>query len=130
MFFHSKKQATWVYFLKKNYLCHVMFIICKTIFFNREKLNKCFSYLKFLVSSFDISRLNCCNYLLMNLPTNVIDFQQLLSQDARFILRKSTLKRIPSGLVKLHWLPVHSRLQYNTSILCYKMPQFYFHLSV
>ena len=77
--------------------------------------------LKTLMSSFVLSRLDYCNSLLINLPVELIEkLQKMQNHAARVVLKTSRREHVTPMLVRLHWLPVKSRIQYKTAVLCYK----------
>ena len=76
---------------------------------------------KTLMSSFILSRLDYCNSLLINLPSESIDkLHRLQNNAAKMTLRKSKRDHVKPILVHLHWLPLKARICYKIALLCHK----------
>ena len=68
-----------------------------------------------LVCAFVLSKLDYCNSLLSLLSK----LQKVQNSAARLFFKARKQEHIKPLLQKLHWLPVHSRIQYKISTLCY-----------
>ena len=74
-----------------------------------------------LVSCFVLSRLDYCNSVLAGLPKSSLNkLQKVQNSAARLILNKSKREHITPLLVKLHWLPVHLRIDYKLAVFGFK----------
>ena len=80
-------------------------------FLNEASLQK-------LVTSFELSRMNYCNSLLVNLPNDTITkLQRIQNHAARLVLKRDHVTPL---FRKLHWLPLQSRINYKICVLCFK----------
>ena len=83
-------------------------------FLNEASLEK-------LVTSFVLSRMDCCNSLLVNLPNDTITkFQRIQNHAARLVLKKGKRDNVTPLFRKLHWLPLQARINYKIYVLCFK----------
>ena len=74
-----------------------------------------------LVHAFVTSRLDACNVLLGNLPQKeVCKIQRIQNIAARIITRSRCHEHITPILRKLHWLPIHKRIQFKILLLTFK----------
>ena len=61
-----------------------------------------------------------CNSLLSSCPNKLLNkLQKVKNSAARLVFKARKQEHIKPLLQKLHWLPVHSRIQYKISTLCY-----------
>ena len=83
-------------------------------FLNEASLQK-------LVTSFVLSRMDYCNYLLVNLPNDTITkLQRIQNHAARLVLKKTKRDHVTPLFRKLHWLPLQARIDYKICVLCFK----------
>jgi len=75
-----------------------------------------------LVNSFIVSRVDYCNSLLASVPQYQLDrLQAVMNTAARLVLGVGKFDRIRHLLSdRLHWLPVHKRVQFKLCLLAYK----------
>src|SRR6218665_1787069 len=75
-----------------------------------------------LVHTFVSGRLDYCKSLLAGLSNEFVNkLQSVLRSAARLVLRKRKFDPISDDLHnKLHWLPIHQRIQYKLGVLVYK----------
>jgi hypothetical protein len=74
-----------------------------------------------LVTALISSRLDYCNSIYANLPSEDIErLQRIQSAAARLVLKKRKSDHITPLLKQLHWLPVMYRWQYKLSILAFR----------
>jgi len=77
---------------------------------------------KTVVNSFVVSRLDYCNSLLAGVPQYQLNrLQAVINTAARLVLGVGKFDRIQHLLSdRLHWLPVHKRVQFKLCLLAYK----------
>ncbi len=74
-----------------------------------------------LVQALVISRLNYCNALLAELPSNTIKpLQMIQNAAARLVFNEPKRAHVTPLFVSLHWLPVAARIQFKTLMLAYR----------
>ena len=96
---------------------HVNFL-CRSVFLRRHLT---VDTTKKLVSSFVLSRLDCCNSLLAGLQENRLDsLRRVQNNAARLVLGRRGRDHAEPLLRSLHWLPVRARIEYKISSLCYR----------
>ena len=67
------------------------------------------------------SKLDYCNALLFGLPNSATyQLQRAQNTAARIVTRTKKFEHITPALINLHWLPVHSRIDYKILLLTYK----------
>ena len=77
---------------------------------------------KTLLCAFVLSRLDYCNALLAGSPKHLIEkLQKVQNHAARLVFRCSKFHHVTPLLHNLHWLPVHLRIDYKISSLCFKV---------
>ena len=77
---------------------------------------------KTLLCAFVLSRLDYCNALLAGSPKHLIEkLQKVQNHAARLVFRCSKFDHVTPLLHSLHWLPVHLRIDYKISSLCFKV---------
>ena len=77
---------------------------------------------KTIVHALVISRLDYCNAVLYGLPASVTKaMQRLQNTYARIITKTRRRDHITPMLIKLHWLPVRRRIEYNILSLTYRV---------
>ena len=70
-------------------------------------------------------KLDFCNILLSNLPYKLVDkLQKIWNHAARLVTKSNFTSHISPSLIKLHLLPVKSRLKYKFAINCFKCVHF------
>ena len=75
-----------------------------------------------LLCAFVLSRLDYCNALLAGSPKYLTDkLQKVQNHASRLVFRSSRFDHVTPLLHQLHWLPVHSRVDYKVSTLCFKV---------
>ena len=75
---------------------------------------------KTLVTSYILSRLDCCNRLLMGTPNSVIrSLQIIINFAARLILLAPRYHHSTPLLKRLHWLPISERIKYKVACMCF-----------
>ena len=75
---------------------------------------------KTFLSAFVLSKLDYCNSLLCGSPQFILDkFQRVQNSAARLVMKSRKCDHVQPLLRSLHWLPVHSRIDYKISILCF-----------
>ncbi len=74
-----------------------------------------------LVQTLVISRLDYCNVLLAELPSNTIKpLQMIQNAAARLVFNEPKRAHVTPLFVSLHWLPVAARIQFKTLMLAYR----------
>ena len=74
-----------------------------------------------LIHSFVTSKLDTCNALLANLPSDdLMKLQRIQNIAARITTRATRHTSISSILVDLHWLPISKRIHFKILLLTYK----------
>ena len=69
---------------------------------------------------FFLSKVYYCNSLLSSCSDQLLNkLQKVKNSAARLVFQAWKQEHIKPLLQKLHWLPVHSRIQYKISTLCY-----------
>ena len=102
-----------------NTVCRACYVYIRQIFKIRKFLSQ-ESVVK-LVSCFVLSRLDYCNSLLADLPTESINkLQNVQNYAACLVLGIRKCEYIIPALKNLHWLPISQRIHYKLSLLCYK----------
>ena len=100
--------------------------VCKACYLELRRISSIRRFLtqdalKTLISAFVLSRLDYCNSLLVGCPLNLISkLQKVQNNAARLISGTSTSDHVTPVLRSLHWLPVHSRIDYKVLLLVYK----------
>ena len=99
--------------------------ICQTAYFELKRISSIRRFLtedaaKTLVTSYILSRLDYCNYLLMGTPNSVIQpLQKILNFAARLILLAPRHHHSTPLLEKLRWLPISERIKYKIACMCF-----------
>ena len=71
-----------------------------------------------LVSAFVLSRLDCCNALLAELPASTLaPLQRVMNAAARLVCDLSSRDHVTSALQSLHWLPIKQRIEFKLCLL-------------
>ena len=74
-----------------------------------------------LVSAFVLNRLDYCNSLLVDLPSNLLQrLQSVQNSAAQLIDRLRRSEHITDALMSLHWLRVRERVEYKVAVFTYK----------
>ena len=75
-----------------------------------------------LLSAFVLSKLNYCNSLLCGSSQIILDkLQRVQYSAARLVMKSRKCGHVQSLLRCVHWLPVHSRIDYKISTLCFNI---------
>ena len=99
--------------------------VCRSAYVEIRRISNIRHYLttdatKPLVCAFVMSKLDYCNSLLASCPNQLLDkLQKVQNSAARLVFKARKQEHIKPLLQKLHWLPVHSRIQYKISSLSY-----------
>ncbi len=100
--------------------------ICQSCFFNIKKLARIRRYLTpqsaaVLGAAIVASRLDYCNSVLTGIAVdNIKRLQRVQNALARVIHRIPRRAHITPTLIKLHWLPVHLRIDFKLAIITWK----------
>ena len=92
---------------------------CRSVFLELHRIGHLRRHLsvdatKKLVSSFVLSRRDCCSSLLASLPENRLDrLQRVQHNAARLVLGRRGRGHAKLLLRSLHWLPVRPRIEYR-----------------
>ena len=103
--------------------------LCKCLHLELRKIQQLSPILdtnsiKQLVVSYMFSKFDYCNILLSHIPQELMDkLQKIQNHAARLITKTPARAHITPSLIKLHWLPIKTRVDFKTAVLCYK----YFH---
>lgn len=101
-------------------------MICKSSFYHLRNISRIRKFLsvkstEILVHSFISAKLDNCNSLLYGLPKSLIDrLQAVQNASARLISLSKKRNHITPLLIKLHWLPVSSRIKFKILLLTFK----------
>ena len=99
--------------------------VCRSVYVEIRRVSNIYHYLttdvtKILVCAFVRSKLDYCNSLLSKCPNQLLNkLQKVHNSAARLVFKARKQEHIKPLLQKLHWLPVHSRIQHKISTLCY-----------
>ena len=96
--------------------------VCRACYFHIRQISRIRMFLSQesvdkLVSCFVLCRLDYCNSLLEDPPTESI--KKLQNCAARLVLGIRKREHITPALKNLHWLPISQRIHYKLSLLCY-----------
>ncbi len=99
--------------------------LSKAAFFQLRRLAQLRSYVspkdaESLVHAFITSRLDYCNALFAGLPLHSISHLYIQNSAARILTPTKRSAHITPILIKLHWLPVSSRITYKILLLTFK----------
>ncbi len=99
--------------------------LSKAAFFQLRRLAQLRSYVspkdaESLVHAFITSRLDYCNALFAGLPLHSISHLYIQNSAARILTHTKRSAHITPILIKLHWLPVSSRITYKILLLTFK----------
>ena len=103
-----------------------IYTVCKACYFHVRQISKIRKILSQesvakLVSCFVLSRLDYCNSLLADLPTESINkLQYVQNCAARLVFGLRKREHITPALKNLYWLPISQQIHYKLSLLCYK----------
>ena len=101
--------------------------ICSSSFYYLYNLRRIRKYLsnkstESLVHAFISSRLDYCNSLLYGLPNcSLIKLQRVQNACARLVFAEGRYCHITPLLIKLHWLPIQSRIVFKILLLTFKI---------
>ena len=77
---------------------------------------------KHLLCAFVLSRRDYCNSLLAGCPKYFLSkLQKVENNAARLIFRTTRSAHVTPILHSLHWLPIEQRIEYKSSLLCFKI---------
>ena len=99
--------------------------ICQTAYFELKRISSVRRFItedatQTLVTSYILSRLDYCNFLLMGASNSVIQLLQKVQNFAeRLILMAPRHHHSTSLLKKLHWLPISERIKYKNACMCF-----------
>ena len=99
--------------------------VCRSVYVGIRRISNIRRYLtkdatKTIVRAFVLSKLDYCNSLLSGCPNQLLNkLQKVQNSAARLVFKARKQEHIRPLLQKLHWLAVHSRIQYKISTLCY-----------
>ena len=99
--------------------------VCRSAYVEIRRISNICHYLttdatNTLVCAFVLSKLDYCNSLLSGCPNHLLNkLQKVHNSAARLVFKAWKQEHIKPLLQKLKWLPVHSRIQYKISTLCY-----------
>ena len=80
------------------------------------------THTKKLLRAFVLSRLDYCNSLLVGCPMYLLSkLQKVQNNAARLIFRTTRSAHVTPRLHSLHWLPTEQRIEYKSSLLCFKI---------
>ena len=101
--------------------------ICRMCYFEIRRISSIRHVLtedatKTLLCAFVLSRLDYCNGLLAGSPKYLTDkLQKVQNHASRLVFHSSKFDHVTPLLHSLHWLPIHSRIDYKVSTLCFKV---------
>ena len=99
--------------------------VCRSTYVEIRRISDIRYYLttdatKTCVCAFVLSKLDYCNSLLSSCPNQLLNkLQKVQNSAARLVFKARKQEHMKPLLQKLHWLPVHLRIQYKISTLCY-----------
>ena len=98
--------------------------VCKFAFYHLRTFSRIRKYLstqttEILIDASVTSILDHCNFLLYNIPKNIIKKLQSV-QNATAITRSRWCDHITPILLDLHWLPVSERIKFKILLLTFK----------
>ena len=100
--------------------------VCRACYFQLRSIGKVRRYLTLsasetLVHAFIASRVDHMNAILYGVPKCLLSkLQKVQNNAARIITRSKRRDHITPVLKRLHWLPVHCRIQYKILLLVFK----------
>ena len=100
--------------------------ICQSVCYHLHNIRRIRKYLSFenrktLVQATVLSRIDYCNSLLFGLPVvHLSKLQRLQNAAARLVCNIPKYDHITPALIRLHWLPVQSRIEFKVAMLVYK----------
>ena len=99
--------------------------ICRAASFSLYKIGQIRKYLdqkmtERLVHSLVMCHIDNCNSLLYNLPATQLNrIQRIQNSAARLVMKARSNESISKLLKKLHWLPVHARIDFKILLLTF-----------
>ena len=99
---------------------------CKSMYCHLRRIGSIRQYVSSadcctLIHAVVSTKLDYCNSLLYGLPESVTNqLQRAQNTAARIITQSKKYEHITPTLIKLHWLPVRSRIDYKILLLTYK----------